>query len=224
MRAVKYCNGSITKAYVGLWQSKALVSFSGSCSRHGTESLVKDLQSLETATPWDVCENCSVNGQVLEEWSSLEPCIEESLKAVGEDTGSEIRITGHAFGAAVSAVALLALNSKGWKIEESYTFGMPRTGNWHFTYTILLKFSERVFRVTHRQDPLVQVPKQSPNYSHLQPEFFYNQEVFRGFKRCAMDGSRRCSGFYSNITDDMKHAYDHWKYMDIDIGSGCAST
>lgn len=215
VRAINICNGNLTSAYVGIWQSKSIVAFRG---YRQTETLVREWRSLTKNVYFDneTCAKCKVNSQVLEEWRSLEPCIEDSLEANRQATGDEIRVTGHGFGAALSAVALLAL-SKNWKIDESYNFGMPRTGNKHFARAIRDSFPQRVFRVTHHQDPMVQVPPLSVHYSHLEPEWFYDYEVFKGFRRCSKDSPARCSGPYKDVDEDLRHMGDHWKYMDLNI-------
>merc|ERR1712135_75773 len=71
------------------------------------------------------------------------------------------RVTGHSLGAALAGLAALSLESYGYQIEEVYTFGMPRTGDAIWAKDFNARFSDRFFRVTHHEDPVVQIP---PDY------------------------------------------------------------
>lgn len=224
--SLQYCEGNSTNAYVAIWERRCLVSFMGSKEY---ESILTDLEIFKHTVKWDVCQNCSVHDGFLYEWQSLEQCVKKQLIALGCPSGSylpftSILVTGHSLGAALTAIAMMALDAHGWSIHEAYMFGMPRVGDEQFAAKFNDLFKDKFFRVTHHMDPVVQLPPSwLPSYwRHVEPEIFYDGVVAAGHQRCEADGDVNCSGQYAGLfpiaKDFLLHAYDHENYMDIWIG------
>lgn len=212
---VKVCQGSTTIAFVGLWENKGLVSFRGT---HGVKSMIQDLKLLEYGAPWSKCDGCWLHSGFLDEWNSLESCVKGHLSDLG---GSTIRTTGHSLGAALSIIAAVDLHYSGYTIEESIDFGRPRTGNVEFAQTCQSLFGDKVTRVTHHKDPVVQLPLEFPgNFEHSQPEVFYDGDVSGGYQRCLKVDDGLCSSKYDGFAFSIP---DHLRYMDFGIADCSAA-
>jgi len=217
---VQVCQGHSTIAYVGVWERKGLVSFRGS---HGVSSFITDLEQIKSGVPYDSCSGCETASGFLKEWLSLEDCIQSSLKSVGQGPRSKIRITGHSLGASLAELAMVGLDDAGWKIDESYHFGTPRTGNTPFAQYVSGKFNQ--FRVTHHRDPVPQLPLDSFliinfGYEHTVPEYFYDGKVSKGYEVCTTVHQHDCgTEMYWNVAIDALNVGDHLHYMDLAIAA-----
>jgi len=222
---VSVCQGKTTKAYVGIWEGKGLLSVEGSSD---TAALVKDLEFLKSGTDWPECDGCKAHGGFLDEWNAMETCVKNSLAQKGAPSGSTIRTTGHSLGAAINLIAMLDLSYDGWKIEESYHFGTPRTGNHEFAQAWNAKFSEVAFRVTHHKDPVPQVPPDQWfwgiadwGFEHVEPEIFYEHEIEDGYNMCtvAHTNDMGCAEYHwDNVEDLTFHISDHLHYLSLPTG------
>jgi hypothetical protein len=212
--SVKVCQGDTTKAFVGQWDGTCVVSFEGTSN---VQSFLTDLEFWKSATDWDVCDGCKVHSGFLKEYKSLQQCVKQSLGDVGCPSGSSIRSTGHSLGAAIDGIAMMDLHSAGWKIEESYNFGMPRTGNEQFAAAFNQLFSSNFYRVTHHRDPVVQVPPDALivnwHFKHTEPEVFYKGKVADGFTQCSVAKDKKCSGQFWDVAIDLLNLADHLDYM-----------
>merc|ERR1711862_326075 len=98
---VTVCNGDHTKAFVGKWENKCLVSFEGTSD---IASFIKDLEFVQAATDWSGCSGCKVHGGFLDEYNSVKKCVQTALLGTGCSLGSKIRTTGHSLGAAMNSI------------------------------------------------------------------------------------------------------------------------
>jgi hypothetical protein len=214
--SVTVCNGYKTKAFVGKWEGKCLVSFEGTSN---IASFIKDLEFLQKAVSFDGCDGCKVHGGFLDEYHSLQQCVKSALSSTGCPTGSEIRSTGHSLGAAVNSIAMLDLSSAGWIIEESYDFGKPRVGNSNFAAAHNQLLAGKAWRVTHAKDPVPQVPPDQLivdwHFEHVEPEIYYKGKVASGFQQCTVaHDDTQCAEQYWNVPLDLLHIEDHLDYME----------
>jgi len=224
--SVHVCQGGTTKAFVALFEGQCIVSTMGT---QEYSAFATDLEFYKQAVSWDGCADCQVHDGFLGEWQSLETCVTASLLDAGCPKGSGIRVTGHSLGGAVSGLAMMSLDAKGWKVSEAYTFGMPRTGDERFAADFNQRFKGVFFRVTHHMDPVVQLPPDQLitnwHFQHVEPEAFYDDAVGSGHSMCSKDGDSRCSGQYNNVLTDLLHIGDHMVYMDLEIGTvGCKAS
>lgn len=218
--SVRVCEGDVTKAYVGMWEGKGLVSFMGT---HGVAAFFKDLEFLQSAADWDKCSKCKVHGGFLDEYNSLKSCIKSSLQELGAATGSSIRTTGHSLGAALNSIAMLDLDYSGWHVEESYDFGKPRTGDSNFAAAWNSKFFNIGFRVTHHRDPVPQVPPDQLifnwHFEHVESEIFYKGGLSSGHQECTAAHQTTCAEEFWNLPLDLLNVDDHLNYLDLPIAS-----
>jgi len=215
---VKVCQGATTKAFVGLWEGKGLVSFEGT---HGTDAMMQDLKIEKALSSFPGCDGCELHSGFLDEWNSLRSCVTDHLSVLGSST---IRTTGHSLGASLSIIGAFDLTQAGYTIEESYDFGRPRTGSVEFARACEALFGDKVYRITHSRDPVVQLPPDhwgsvDWHYEHSGPEVFYDKSDDQGYVICSDVHDQDCSAKYWAITNSIP---DHLRYMDLPISS-CSS-
>jgi len=220
---VHVCSDSETKAFVGMWEDTAIVSFQGTRILN-LDAWLADFAFFQDTASTNFsayCDNCRVHTGFQEAYFKLAPCIKSSLETIGAPVGSSIRTTGHSLGAAINNVAMFDLTSSGWKIEESYTFGCPRVGNAMFAAAFQKLFSDiPAFRVTHHKDPVPHVPPYGlliNSYEHVEPEVFYDGDRSAGYAICTEDVGQPCSDQYSNLPFDLIHSADHLYYIDVSL-------
>jgi hypothetical protein len=223
--SLNVCEGKTTKAWLGLWEGKPIVSFEGT---HDVASAITDLKVWKTSTPWSQCDNCRVHDGFLKEYNSLKDCVQQTLGSLGFPSGSKIRTTGHSLGAAINSLAMMDLEKEGWKIEESYDFGRPRTGDESFASTWNSQFNGRAWRITHARDPVPQVPPRDLivnwHFEHGFPEVFYRKSVAKGHVTCSnvADSFENCAEQYRDLALDLLNTADHLDYMGVDTSPlGC---
>lgn len=150
----------------------------------------------------------------------MQSCVESALNNLGCGKGSPIRTTGHSLGAATNLLAMMSLNADGWRVEESFHFGTPRTGDSVFAVSWNRTFSSTSFRVTHARDPVPQAPFSLPGlkYEHVEPEIFYKGDVSQGEVECtSVDDTSKCAEQYKDLPLDLLHVNDHLDYMGLSI-------
>lgn len=223
--SLNVCHGDTTKAWLGIWEGKAIVSFEGTSN---VDSAIKDLEFWHTSTGWSQCDNCKVHDGFLSEYNSLRVCVQETLASLGFGSGSTIRTTGHSLGAAINNLAMFDLEKEGWHIEESYDFGKPRTGDAVFAADFNSQFWGRAWRVTHSRDPVPQVPPADLivdwHFEHVDPEVFYHSSVRKGYIICSntADSHVNCAEQYRDLALDLLNTGDHLDYMGVDTSPlGC---
>jgi len=223
--SVNICQGDTTKAWVGIWEGKPIVSFEGTSN---VASAIKDLEFWHTSTGWSQCDNCKVHDGFLSEYNSLRVCVQETLASLGFPSGSSIRTTGHSLGASINNLAMVDLEKEGWDIEESYHFGTPRTGDEVFAATFNTQFLGRNYRVTHSRDPVPQVPPADLivdwHFEHVDPEVFYRNSVAKGYIICSntADSQVNCAEQYRDLALDLLNVDDHLDYMGVNTSPlGC---
>jgi len=215
---VQTCKGATTQAYVADWEDTCVVVFEGTKEFSSVET---DLLFWKSGTTWSECGDCKVHSGFLEEWQSLQQCIQETVSARQCGTSAKpARVTGHSLGAAIAGLAALSLESYGYQIEELYNFGMPRTGDEIWAKDFNARFSDRFFRVTHHRDPIVQLPPDQLivdwHFEHVEPEIFYTGHVSEGYVGCGVADDKTCSGQYWDVAIDALNLDDHLSYMDVD--------
>jgi len=157
----------------------------------------------------------------------VKQCIHTALRGTGCPTGSAIRTTGHSLGAAMNSIAMLDLTNAGWRIEESYDFGKPRVGDTNFAAAHNSLLQGKVWRITHAEDPVPQVPPDQLivdwRFEHVEPEIYYPGDVSGGYQKCvSAHDDTQCVEQYWNVPIDLLHIADHLDYMGSRTSlSGC---
>jgi len=238
IKNVKVCHSKLDKtaAFVGRWDNDCIISFEGTETYKSmwTDLRVYNKLPVEVWLGCKGAKNCKVHAGYYATWRSLSSCIVKGLESNGctnkisanGTNGSQLRVTGHSMGAAVSSIAMMALEYDGWIIRDSYNFGMPRTGNGEFAQGLINQFEGRLWRVTHHKDIIVQVPPPMWNFSwayvHTGLEAFYDGNLTQGHKMCMSPEDKECSKQYWDLLFDDWGMYDHLHYLGIHFGkAGC---
>lgn len=103
-----------------------------------------------------------------------------------------ISVTGHSMGASLAVFAAQTLHALFPDDNDrltTYTYGQPRTGNpsWAAYIDSLLSQSGKLFRVTHANDGVPQVPSTSDGYQHHEEEYWANDPP-------SVENTVRCEG------------------------------
>lgn len=171
--------------YVLMAKLQAPAPFAEGCllSIRGTEdrgNILRDIMVDRVPLPKDWnCTGCEVAQGWLDTWLSVEAQVISQLSSIGCAPGSktELFVTGHSLGAAVSTLATYALTQRyKYTVRMAYVFASPRIGNKAFAEAFDEKISATTvfFRVSYHRDPVVHLPPMSWGFVHVQSEVFYD--------------------------------------------------
>lgn len=137
-----------------------------------------------------------------------------------------LTVTGHSMGAAIASIAGTALRAQGLSLTV-YTYGQPRTGNQKYADYVDLLFppasesesgqtpTNAMFRATHADDGVAQVPVQKDGYRHHSTEYWIpppggDHPVLACTGQEPRDCNQRTRGYPLN------HA--HFSYFGVSMG------
>jgi len=151
-------------------------------------------------------DHCKVGDGFMKSYNYISAFIRGNLTEMGCGKDVPLTVTGHSMGAAIAAIAMFDLHSKGWTIAPTVTFGQPRVGNKAFALEFEKAFgSSTLYRMTHYHDPVPHLPVQNvldanAGFFHVSTEVYYAQNVSSGFKVCNGDGEdSHCADSYTNV-------------------------
>lgn len=162
-------------------QPGCLMAFRGS---ENVLNWITDFKAWEVS-PTDFsesCDGCKVHSGFYATWNDIRDLVLDALEEVGcshdDPKDNHLYITGHSMGAALTHIAMFALNDGGWTIAKTYSYEAPRVGNDAFARAFNSTFSRRfsVFRITHHKDPVVHVPPEVMGYQHVDTEIYYDEK------------------------------------------------
>jgi hypothetical protein len=193
-------------------QNGCLMSFRGS---NNVLNWVRDFQTWEVKpTAFADCDGCKVHDGFFEIWKNVQDVVVKTVRDVGcsQEAGADnlLYITGHSLGAALTHLAMFALDSAGFQVAKSYSFEAPRVGNTAFREAFSNLFTRKtpVYRITHAQDPVVHVPPEAFGFSHVEKEVWFDSEG--GYKVATEAGDPSCADQYWNVPDMIAfHVGDH---------------
>jgi hypothetical protein len=203
VRVIDAGNYNATRIIIGKLRDQpgCLLAFRGSSN---TYNWIRDFQitQIEPVVFGD-CTGCKVHSGFFNIWKRVEDDVIRGLRDVGCEEGGKdelIYVTGVSLGAAMSHMAIFALDYAGFKVAKSYTFESPRVGNQAFAEAFDKAFARRfpVFRVTHHKDPAVHVPPMWMGYRHVGTEAFYDGGLGE-YKICEKMEDKACSNKYWNL-------------------------
>ncbi|KAJ9299832.1 hypothetical protein DTO271G3_2716 [Paecilomyces variotii] len=193
---VSYINNNATDTQATLFRDDAnqdlILAFRGTSS-------VQDFSSdfNQTLVPFSGgdgrCENCTVHGGYFRQWKSVAAVVTEDMKSsIADYPTYTISVTGHSMGASLAAFAAQSLHASFPDDNDrltAYTYGQPRTGNpsWAAYMDSLLAQPGKLFRVTHANDGVPQVPSISDGYLHHEEEYWANDPP-------SVENTVRCEG------------------------------
>jgi hypothetical protein len=91
-------------------------------------------------------------------------------KAAAAHPDYGIVVTGHSLGGAVATLAAAQLRSEGW-VVSLYSYGAPRVGGRALSAFISGQAGGN-YRVTHRNDPVPNLPLLIMGFVHVSPEYY----------------------------------------------------
>lgn len=209
-------------------QNGCFVAFRGS---ENIENWLSDFNAWEISPTAfnETCEgNCKVHGGFYNIWKKIEKPVLGAISDVGctanDQWNNVLYITGHSLGAALTHLAMFALNDGGWKIAKTYSYEAPRVGNKAFADDFSKRYSSRdvpIYRITHYKDPVVHLPPESMDYHHVTTEVYYASND--SYKVC--DGSGEdptCADQHWDVAGDvLLHAGDHCASPLVSNGNIC---
>lgn len=95
--------------------------------------------------------------------------------AVGENPDYQVVITGHSLGGAIAVLAAAETRKAGIN-AALYTYGQPRVGDEGLDKWMEDNAGAGNFRVTHRDDPVANVPSLWTGYTHISPEYWFQSD------------------------------------------------
>lgn len=124
-----------------------------------------------------ICSSCKVHNGFNQAFLERQPAVVaavNSARAAHPSYG--LVITGHSLGAAVATITGAYFRSIGLNCDI-YTYGSPRVGNDVFANYVSSTSRGSIFRITHLNDPVPQVPPGGSmawltGYYHTTPEYW----------------------------------------------------
>lgn len=206
-------------------QSGCLMAFRGS---NNVENWVRDFQFWEIdPSSFDGCDGCKVHHGFYDIWKNVREPALTALKDVGckpdeNDADNLLYVTGHSLGAALTQLAMFALDDAGFNIAKTYSFEAPRIGNKAFSEAFSSRFLRKfpVFRITHYMDPVPHLPPEALGYIHVQKEVYYNRTG--SYKICENVEDRSCADKHWDILNLVAfHSGDHCSSPLVPNGDIC---
>jgi len=225
VRVVDSGNFNASRIVIGKLRDQAgcLVAFRGSSNAY---NWIRDFQIKQIEpTKFSDCKDCKVHSGFYNIWKHVEDPVMRSLREVGCEEGGKdelLYVTGVSLGAAMSHIAMFALDFAGFKVAKSYTFESPRVGNEAFAvaYNNAFERTIPVFRITHYKDPAVHVPTTWMGYRHVGVEVYYDNHG--KYKVCKGMEDSSCSNQFWNLPELLlAHRGDHCTTPLVPTGNMC---
>ena len=125
-------------------------------------------------TKYPLCEEiyCEVHKGFYQSYLSVDLQVKSLIEMyLNFYPNATLSITGHSLGAVLVGFCAAELTSLGYKIDNLYTFGMPRIGDYNFQSWFYSKVSH-FYRIVHRKDLVPQLPPVEWGYHHIPHEVF----------------------------------------------------
>lgn len=128
----------------------------------------------------NLCSDCKVHSGFSTSYESIDYQLKETLRKyfIGSYYGGLI-FTGHSYGGALASLASMKLfNTPSFSKSSIITFGKPRVGNEEYTKFFNSSIFGKNYRVTFKNDPVVNVPLKSQSYLHEGTEIHFSEAEF----------------------------------------------
>eukprot|EP00418_Pyrodinium_bahamense_P081184 CAMPEP_0179073552 /NCGR_PEP_ID=MMETSP0796-20121207/32628_1 /TAXON_ID=73915 /ORGANISM="Pyrodinium bahamense, Strain pbaha01" /LENGTH=328 /DNA_ID=CAMNT_0020770745 /DNA_START=41 /DNA_END=1027 /DNA_ORIENTATION=+ len=218
-------NWADASALVGRLRGRCVVAFRGTADRTDWLEDLKSGWHTDANLHGFNCSSgnasCRVGSGWLAVYQAIRDYVRGNLSAIGCRPGARIAFAGHSLGAATAQLAMFDLGTQGYRVDRSYVFGSPRTGDasWAMAFEALFG-SSSLYRVNLDRDPVPHVPMRDLGFVHASTEVFYKGNTSGGFVTCDMhDKGERCSGQYHHLSQlilgcvsRVQHC-DHLRYM-----------
>ncbi|KAB5518709.1 Alpha/Beta hydrolase protein [Coniochaeta sp. 2T2.1] len=121
------------------------------------------------------CGDCKCHNGYLKQFNSVQADLAAALGAgTAARPGYSLVVTGHSMGGSLASIAAVALKGSAANLT-TYTYGQPRTGNQAYADFVDSTFGGQggtMFRVTHKNDGVPQIPAQTDGYRHHTTEYW----------------------------------------------------
>lgn len=214
------------KGFVGKWGDRCLLSLADPFGPAQGLAVLKTRQDLVDFGNNETCPGCNVHAVVKQAYDILAAPLRSALLRLGCWTGAaaaadrRLVVTGHGLGASLGSMSALEFKhgdgySNGtFGIEVSAHFGAPRIGDKNWAAAYQLRLGGTLDRVTHHEDPFLQLPPVEKGFVHEAEEVFFDQAASgspSSYTRCTADGEdSRCSMRWKGTVGPIS---DHTKYM-----------
>ncbi|KAI3398074.1 hypothetical protein diail_9938 [Diaporthe ilicicola] len=155
-----------------------ILSFRGTSS---VQDFVTDLeQSLVpcSAAVGISCLGCTCAQGYLGQYVSVQDDVVTTLTSnLASKPSYKLIVTGHSMGGALASLAAASLKGQNFTLT-AHTYGQPRTGDQAYADYVDTVFpgSNVMFRATHENDGVPQIPPQSDGYRHHSTEYWESDD------------------------------------------------
>ncbi|KAI1840448.1 hypothetical protein JX266_013332 [Neoarthrinium moseri] len=177
--AEKYINDVATSTQATLFRDDAaqeyVVSFRGTSD---VQDFVTDLDQklVSCVAPGLQCLGCTCAQGYLRQYNAVAAEVKSAIDSgIGKHPGYSLVITGHSMGGALASLGAASLHGQGLSLV-TYTYGQPRTGDQTYADFIDAMFNGTMYRLTHKNDGVPQIPPQSDGYRHHSTEYWQSDD------------------------------------------------
>jgi len=172
-RHFEFVEADGSEAFIVGDDDKIIISF------RGTEPLVlldwlTDIDIVLIDGPGGRVHNGFFQG-VARIWPALRRCLSDFQDNV--ERPQSIWFTGHSLGAALAAIAVARLRFDEDKpVYGLYTFGQPRTGDYHFANFANSDTMTGIYRFVNNNDIVTRVPPRALSYRHVGKMIYFTSD------------------------------------------------
>mgnify|MGYP000870790975 len=137
---------------------------------------IADLDAPQATYP--KCTGCKVHAGFYIGYQEVSPTVKSQVQLIlNKYRNTEIYVTGHSLGAALSALAALDIKATFGKVDQLINFGQPRVGNQAFA-DYLARQLPSTFRVIHYADLVPHLPPlELLGYRHGGAQIWYTEDM-----------------------------------------------
>ncbi|KAK6062598.1 lipase [Seiridium cupressi] len=174
-----YINDVATDTQVTLFRDDAaeeyILSFRGTSD---VQDFLTDLDQdlVSCVAPGIECSGCTCSQGYLDQYNAVAEDVKNAIDSGMEQyAGYNLTVTGHSMGGALASLGAASLQGQGLSLVP-YTYGQPRTGDQNYADYIDSIFPGTMYRVTHANDGVPQIPSQDDGYRHHSTEFWQSED------------------------------------------------
>ncbi|KAK6210818.1 hypothetical protein LQW54_005866 [Pestalotiopsis sp. IQ-011] len=183
-----YIDDVATSTQVTLFRYDAyeeyILSFRGTSD---VQDFLTDLDQdlVSCVAPGLDCSGCS---GYLRQYNAVAAQVKTTIDTgMAQHQGYNLTVTGHSMGGALASLAAASLAGQGLS-PAPYTYGQPRTGDPAYADFVDSLFPGTLYRATHANDGVPQIPSQADGYRHHGTEYWQSADP------ATIDDTFRCEG------------------------------
>lgn len=112
----------------------------------------------------------------LRQYNAVAADVKAALDAgLTDNPNYNLTVTGHSMGGALASISAASLLGQGTSLTP-YTYGQPRTGDQNYANLIDSNFPGTLYRITHKNDGVPQIPSQDDGYRHHSTEYWQSED------------------------------------------------